>query len=135
MPEKKSYEYAVIRFAPRVEREEFLNIGVVLYAPTQKFLQMKFELNKKRLRVFANPDDIKNAEKYLKAFEQICIGGSKGGPIGLLSVAERFRWLSATRSTVVQMSKVHTGLCANPAEELSRLYEQLVLPVNVNSFS
>jgi len=130
MQEKKPYEYAVIRFAPRVEREEFLNVGVVLYAHDRKFLQMRFGLDKKRLRAFSMPDEIREAQKYLHAFEKICQGGADAGPIGQLPPAERFRWLSATRSTVLQMSKVHTGLCSDPIAELSRLYEQLVLPVN-----
>ena len=130
MQEKKSYEYAVIRFSPRVEREEFLNVGVILYAHGQQFLQMKFRLDKKRLHVFSSPEEIREAQKHLESFERICKGSADSGPIGQLSIAERFRWLSATRSTVIQISKVHSGLCTDPAAELSRLYEQLVLPVN-----
>jgi len=127
MQEKKSYEYAVIRLVPRVEREEFLNVGVVLYAAGQKFLDVKFSLDKKRLRAFFGDVDIKETQKYLESFESICKGDKEAGAIAALPIAERFRWLSANRSTIVQISKVHTGLNADPAGKLKELYEQLVL--------
>jgi Protein of unknown function (DUF3037) len=129
MPEKKPYEYAVIRLAPRVEREEFLNVGVVLYAASRRFLQMKFLLDKRRLRVFATAAEIKEACKYLEAFERICVGAPDSGPIGTLPMPERFRWLTATRSTVIQVSKVHCGLCTDPQAELEDLFQQFVAPV------
>ncbi len=127
MQENRSYEYVVIRLVPRVEREEFLNIGVVLYAPTGRFLQMKFHLDKKRLRALFPGADIKTTQKYLEAFMHICSGSPDAGPIGKLTVPERFRWISSTRSTTLQMSKVHSGLCTDPASKLCELYEQLVL--------
>jgi len=127
MPEKKPYEYAVIRVVPRVEREEFLNVGVVLFASGKKFLQAKFHLDKKRLRMLYSDVNIPVIQQSLESFERICIGGAEAGPIGSFSAAERFRWLSATRSTVLQMSKVHTGLTTDPALTLNELYEQLVL--------
>jgi len=127
MQEKKSYEYAVIRLVPRVEREEFLNVGVVLYAAGQKFLDVKYHLDKKRLRAFFGDVDIKETQKYLESFESICKGNKEAGAIAALPIAERFRWLSANRSTVVQISKVHTGLSADPVGKLKELYEQLVL--------
>ncbi len=126
MPENL-FEYAVIRIVPKVEREEFLNVGVVLYCASQKFLQAKFELDKQRLSVFSDKLDIAEVETYLLAFERICSGSKDSGPIGKLPIAERFRWLTATRSTVVQTSKVHPGLCEDATAMLERLYEQMVL--------
>lgn len=127
MQENRSYEYVVIRLVPRVEREEFLNVGVMLYAPVGKYLQIKFHLDKKRLRALFPGTDIKMTQKYLESFEHICAGSSDAGPIGKLTVPERFRWLSSARSTTLQMSKVHTGLCTDPATKLCELYEELVL--------
>jgi len=121
------FEYAIIRIVPRVEREEFLNVGVVLYCAGQKFLQAKFELDKQRLNAFSEKLDIAEVEDYLNAFERICNGDKDSGAIGKLPTAERFRWLTATRSTVVQTSKVHPGLCDDAAEMLERLYTQMVL--------
>ncbi len=127
MQEKQTYEYAVIRLVPRVEREEFLNIGVVLYAATQKFLQVKFRIDADRIQTAFGKIDLPEIQKHLESFERICLGGTNAGPLGDIPLPQRFRWLSATRSTVVQMSKVHTGLCSDPAGKLEQLFEQLVL--------
>jgi len=126
MQEKHLFEYAIIRVVPRVEREEFLNVGVIIYCADQNFLQIKFELNKERLVAFSNELDIEELEKRLFAFDQICKGAEEGGPIGKLPVASRFRWLTATRSTVVQTSPVHPGLCSDAGETLEKLYTELV---------
>jgi hypothetical protein len=122
-----SYEYAVIRVVPRVEREEFINTGVILYCPKKKFLQCRYELNEAKLRFICDEDCLPSIREHLEAFEKICIGGAEGGPIGKLPPAERFRWLTATRSTVLQTSKVHPGLCDDPSDMLEHLYKQLVL--------
>lgn len=127
MQEHHVFEYAVIRVVPRVEREEFLNVGAILYCSKQKFLQVLFKLDEQRLRAFSVDIDIAELEEHLAAFERICLGNKQSGPIGQLDTASRFRWLTATRSTVVQSSKVHPGLCTNAQETLQRLYEQLVL--------
>ncbi|MEO6228885.1 MAG: DUF3037 domain-containing protein [Ferruginibacter sp.] len=127
MQEKLLFEYAVIRIVPRVEREEFLNAGVVLYCAKLKFLQMRYELNSERLISFCSVLDINAVATNLQAFEQICKGGKGAGPIGQLDAASRFRWLTATRSTVVQTSKVHPGFSNDPGATLERLYNQLVL--------
>lgn len=127
MQEKHLFEYAVIRIVPRVEREEFLNVGVIMYASKQKFLQVMFELNAERIRALSSKTDIEEVEAHLRSFEKICMGASKGGPIAQLDMASRFRWLTATRSTILQTSKVHPGLCADPKETLERLFGQLVL--------
>jgi hypothetical protein len=127
MPENHLFEYAVIRVVPRVEREEFLNVGVILYCSSQRFLASRFTLNEERLHAFCEHTDIREVREHLRAFEQIAQGSTGGGPIARLGLAERFRWLTATRSTVVQASKVHPGLCADPGLTLTRLHDQLVL--------
>lgn len=120
------FEYATIRVMPRVEREEFLNVGVILYCSAQGFLQTKFILNEARLRAFSTELDIAELHERLCAFEKICAGRAQGGLIGQLPIAGRFRWLTATRSTVVQTSAVHPGLCTDAGETLARLFNQLV---------
>ncbi|HEY5463027.1 MAG TPA: DUF3037 domain-containing protein [Hanamia sp.] len=127
MQENQLYEYAVIRLVPRVEREEFLNIGVILYCAKQKFLGVTFELNEKKLRYFSPDIDIEEITDHLKTFEKICRGDVDGGPISKLITAERFRWLTATRSTILQTSKVHPGFTTNPGETLKKLFSQQVL--------
>lgn len=127
MPERLLFEYAVLRVVPKVEREEFLNVGIILYCKKTKFLQCLYHLDKERLRTFCPQLDIDEVEEYLHSFERICSGSKDGGPIGQLDIPSRFRWLTATRSTVVQSSKVHPGFCTDPKETLQRLYEQLVL--------
>lgn len=127
MPANHLFEYAIIRIVPKVEREEFLNVGVILYCQKQNFLSIKYLLNEERLCSFCNSVDVPELQEYLSAFEKICKGNKEAGPIGLLDTASRFRWLTATRSTVVQTSKVHPGLCEDANEELIRLYTQQVL--------
>lgn len=120
------FEYAVIRVVPRVEREEFMNVGVILYCAKQKFLKMMFSIDKDRLKAFSKDLDIDELEENLLSFQRICNGGKDAGPIGQLDAPSRFRWLTATRSTVVQTSKVHPGFCIDGEDTLSRLYGQLV---------
>ncbi|RRB06459.1 DUF3037 domain-containing protein [Larkinella rosea] len=121
------FEYAVIRVVPRVEREEFLNVGVILYCPSQGFLQTIFELDENRLTAFCREIDLTGLQERLQVFQKIGAGRREGGPIGQLPMASRFRWLTANRSTIVQTSPVHTGLCDDAADKLTRLFEQLVL--------
>ena len=127
MPEKHLFEYAVIRIVPRVEREEFLNVGVVFYCKDLKFLQCRYVLNKERLMVLCENMDCQEVEEHLKAFEKICKGDAYAGSIAQLDLPSRFRWLTATRSTVVQTSKVHPGFCTDAEEMLEKLFTQLVL--------
>ena len=127
MPDTHLFEYAVIRVVPRVEREEFINVGVILYCRSQGFLQTKFVLNETRLLALSGDLELPVLHERLCAFQKICAGRAEGGLIGQLSIAERFRWLTATRSTVVQTSPVHPGLCTDADETLTRLFEQLVL--------
>lgn len=124
---KLLFEYAVIRVVPRVEREEFLNVGVILYCASTKFLQCKFALNEERLRSFSPETEVNELKENLKSMEQISLGAKDGGPISRLDLPSRFRWLTATRSTVLQTSKVHPGFCDDPSETLFRLFRELVL--------
>src|SRR6185503_837853 len=127
MQDSQLFEYAVIRIVPRVEREEFLNVGVIMYCAKQKFLQAEFKLNKKRIRHFCEKINVEEVEEHLKTFEKICRGAEDSGPIGQLSIAERFRWLTATRSTIIQTSKVHPGFTKDAKKTLQKLLKQLVL--------
>ena len=128
MQDRHLFEYAVIRVMPRVEREEFLNIGIVLYCAKQKFLQIKYVLDEERLKSFSPALNVEELKEHLNSFERICAGDPNGGPIAKLDIASRFRWLTATRSTVLQTSKVHPGLCGSDAvETLNKLYTDYVL--------
>ncbi|MGX5691323.1 DUF3037 domain-containing protein [Arcticibacter tournemirensis] len=127
MQESYLFEYAVIRVVPRIEREEFLNAGVILYCAKKKFLECICMLDEERLLAFRGDTDIEEVKEHLQSLGYICLGTAAGGPIAKLDMASRFRWLTATRSTVVQASKVHPGLCKDPAETLGRLFNQLVL--------
>jgi hypothetical protein len=126
MPGKYLFEYAVIRIVPRVEREEFLNAGVVVYCAKRNFLKIRFRINEKRISAFCESACIEEIREHLVAFEKICAADKDAGPIAKLPIAERFRWLTATRSTVVQASKVHPGFCDDPDEKLDQLFTQLV---------
>ena len=126
MPDKLLYEYAVIRLVPRVEREEFLNVGVILYCAGLRFLECRSEINADRLMAFSPGFDCSEAEQYLNAFKLICQGHKLGGPLAQLPSSSRFRWLTAARSTMLQTSKVHPGFCSDPKETLLHLFDELV---------
>lgn len=126
MQEKHLFEYAIIRVVPRVEREEFLNVGVIVYCPSQRFLKAIFELKEERLRAFGADLDKELLKKYLCVFELVCKGEPEGGTIGKLPISNRFHWLTATRSTIIQTSPVHLGLCTDPQATLDRLYDTMV---------
>lgn len=127
MQGKQLFEYAVVRIVPRVEREEFFNAGVILYCAGKKFLDVKYFIHLDYLTSFKVDIENIDLEKHLRGFQLISRGGEGSGPIGTLSPAERFRWLTATRSTVLQTSKVHPGFCDDPAETLQALFEKLGL--------
>ena len=127
MQDKHLFEYAVIRVVPLVEREEFINVGVILFSKKAKFLQCKYHLDKGRLAGFSSTIDLEEVEEHLGAFERICNGSANSGPIGKLDLPSRFRWLTATRSTIVQTSKVHTGFCDDLQQTLEKIHAQLVL--------
>jgi hypothetical protein len=126
MPEQHSFEYAVIRVVPKVEREEFMNVGVILYCQSTSYLDAMFTLDESRLQALSPGLDITEIKKHLAAFCQISKGGQEAAPIGKLDIGSRFRWLTATRSTVLQCSRVHPGLSADPAATLLQLHKSLV---------
>ena len=127
MPTKETYEYAVIRLVPRVEREEFLNVGVILYSKRHRYLDMRFHLDADRIAAFATEVDVEEIEQYLNGWVAVCKGAPHGGRIGQLDQHLRFRWLVAARSTILQSSRTHPGMCDDPTAVLERLFGQLVL--------
>ena len=127
MQDKYLYEYAVIRVVPRVEREEFLNVGIILYCSKQGFLEAKIQLHEERFKAFPCTVETQELQAYLDTWQRICKGGKEGGSIGLLPIASRFRWLTSTRSTIVQTSKVHPGFCESASDTLASLFQELVL--------
>lgn len=127
MPEPHVFEYAVLRVVPKVEREEFVNVGVILHCGPLHFLGVKWHLDASLLKALSPDLDIEEVKANLCAFDVICRGGAEGGTIGNLDMPGRFRWLTATRSTILQPSSVHPGYTTDPQTTLDRLYEQLVL--------
>jgi hypothetical protein len=126
MLERCLFDYAVIRVVPRVEREEFVNVGVILSCPAQKFLETRIELDAQRLKAFAPIIELNEIENYLNAIPKICAGDEAAGAIGRLPQRARFYWLTAQRSTIIQSSPVHTGFCRDAGETLDQLVEKLV---------
>lgn len=126
MPARCSFDYAILRVVPRVDREEFINVGVVLYCLSQDFLQARVELDEARLRALDPTADVALIRSHLETFPRVCAGGAGAGPIGKLSQKERWHWLVAPRSTMVQVSAVHSGLCENPQLALERVLERMV---------
>lgn len=126
MPDLCTYSYAIIRVAPRVEREEFINVGVIVSCPAKGFLDAQIVVDEQRLKALDGLLDIEVLRLHLAAIPTICAGGKQAGPIGQLSQRERFYWLSAPRSTIIQVSPVHTGLCQNPAAALTHLLDTMV---------
>jgi Protein of unknown function (DUF3037) len=121
-----SYDYAVIRVVPRVDREEFLNVGVILSCPAKDFLEARIELDEARLLAFDPSLDVEAIRSHLASIPRICAGGPDSGPIGQLSQRERFHWLVAPRSTIIQTSRVHTGRCTDPDPVSERLLDRMV---------
>lgn len=134
MPERHSFNYAVVRVVPHVEREEFLNVGVILSSQSADFLRALFHVNAERLKALAPELDLKEVENHLEAIRLICEGGPEAGPIGRLPRRARFDWLTAPRSTIIQTSPVHTGLCHDPEKALEQLLQKMVrIPPDYNS--
>lgn len=126
MPDKDLFEYAVIRIVPRVEREEFVNAGVILYCAKQRFLKARVLLDRERVKALCPEADLDLIANNLESLQRIAAGEKGAGPIAVLDIASRFRWLTAVRSTVVQTSRPHPGLCADASNKLEQLFEQLV---------
>lgn len=120
-----SFDYAVIRVVPRVEREEFINAGVIVFCLQQRFLEARIQLDEHRLHALWPKLDLELIRSRLEAFPRICAADPAAGPISQLSQRERFHWLVSPRSTIIQVSPVHTGLCDSPEQMPGQIIENL----------
>ncbi|WP_397446551.1 DUF3037 domain-containing protein [Polaribacter sp. R77954] len=127
MQDKVTFEYAIIRLVPKVEREEFFNVGVILFSKRKKYLDIKYHINPNKLNAIAPALELNHLNDYLNAWKLICDGKSSAGKIGAFEISDRFRWLVACRSTIIQSSKTHSGMCSNPEKELHAIFEEFVL--------
>jgi hypothetical protein len=127
VPEQSSFDYAVLRVVPRVEREEFVNAGVIVFCPERQFLEARIHVDESRLKALWPEIDIPLVREHLEAFPKICAGDPNAGPIARLNQRERFHWLVAPRSTIIQVSPVHTGLCESPEQALENVFRRLLL--------
>ena len=126
MPVEHTYDYAIIRVVPRVERGEAINAGVILSCPALDFLEARVELDAARLAALDPATDVDAARAHLESFPRICRGGPEAGPVGALPQRARFHWLVSPRSTVIQVTPVHTGRTGDPASTLERLLDTMV---------
>ena len=122
-----TFDYAALRLVPHVEREEFFNVGVILSCPAHKFLEAQIFLDEGKLKCFAPGVEAETIRQYLEIIPKICAGSETSGVIGKLTQRERFYWLTAQRSTIIQSSSVHTGFTADPGKTLEHLFEKIVL--------
>jgi hypothetical protein len=127
MQELNSFDYAVVRVVPLVEREEFFNAGVILFCPQRKFLDARVHLDRRKLEALAPSVPPEEVQHRLDAIVKICAGDPTAGPIARISQRARFHWLVSPRSTLLQVSPVHSGLCDNPQPVLERLFREQVL--------
>lgn len=126
MPETRSFEWAVLRVVPRVERGEFVNAGVIVWCRSLGYLRAALALDRARLLALDPSADVALIESHLESVVRVCEGGADAGPIGRLPAPERFQWLTAPRSTVIQASEVHEGLCADPDAALADAMDKFV---------
>jgi len=127
MPGKHLYEYAVIRLVPRVEREEFLNVGIILFSKGAKYLNCKCHIDTEKLDLFSSELEVGEINKNLEAFDKICAASKDGGPVAQWETPDRFRWLTAQRSSSLQTSRPHNGFSDDLDATLERLFGELVL--------
>ena len=130
MPVLRAFDYAIIRLVPRVERQEFVNVGVIVCCQATDFLVARFALNEELLKLFAPQLNLEEVRAHLAAIEMICAGGARAGTIGQLPRRARFDWLVAPRSTIIQSSPVHSGLCQSPSVALDELLNKMVGALN-----
>ena len=121
-----TYDYAIIRVVPKVEREEFVNVGVIVSCPDKEFLAARIEPDEQRLLALDPTIDVTSIRAHLATIPIFCAGGEQAGPIGRLSQRDLFHWLVAPRSTIIQTSPVHTGRCADPTAVLEHLLQTMV---------
>ncbi|TDS12488.1 DUF3037 domain-containing protein [Sphingobacterium paludis] len=127
MSERTVYEYAVVRVVPRVEREEFINVGIALYCKKQRYAAVKIFVDESKCRCLFGEVDLALIAKHLDSFQRICAGDKTAGRLAELDQAERFRWLTAKRSTLIQCSVLHPGLCIAAEETHQALFDKLIL--------
>ena len=127
MQGKYLFEYAVIRVLPKVEREEFINVGIILFSKKAKYIRLLYKLDAERLNTFSTELDLDTLEETLKSFEKISLGINDGGKIAQLDIPERFRWLTAVRSSCIQTSRPHSGFAENLDFEIEKLFKEMVL--------
>jgi hypothetical protein len=128
-----AYDYAIIRVVPRVEREEFVNVGVIVSCPGRDFLEARIELDEPRLMALDSTIDVDSIRSHLATIPAICAGGEQAGAIGQLPKRERFHWLVAPRSTTIQTSPVHTGSCKDPGAVLEHLLDTMTRAARIKS--
>ncbi len=126
MHEKHLYEYAVIRVVPKVEREEFINVGLMLYSKRQKYLRIKYHIPSEKIKAFCSEFDLDLLKINLDALVNICEGKKEGGPIAQFEKDERFRWISAIKSSSIQTSRPHSGFSDDLDKTFEKLYSELV---------
>ena len=126
MRDHYNYDYAIVRVVPKVDREEFVNVGVIVSCPERDFLAARIEVDERRLEALDPSVDIESIRTHLASIPAICAGGEAAGPIGHLTPRQRFDWLIAPRSTIIQTSAAHTGTCEDPAAALEHLLETMV---------
>ena len=127
MQEKHLYEYAVIRVVPRVEREEFLNVGIILFCKRAKFIKMLYAIDQSKMQLFSSELDLEQLQLNMESFRKIAHGAKNGGPIAQFELSERFRWLTALRSSAIQTSRPHPGFSIDLDKTVQRLFEEMVL--------
>jgi len=127
MQDNVVYEYAVIRVVPKVEREEFINVGLILFSKRKRFIRFQYEIPETKIRCFCNEFDIDQLKQNLESFAKICSGAKDGGPIAQLEADEKFRWITAVKSSSIQSSRPHPGFSSDLNATFDRLYKELVL--------
>lgn len=127
MQEKHLYEYAVIRVLPKVEREEFINVGIIMFSKKAKYIKAKYSINENKFNLYSTELDLDILYSNLEVFDKICSGKEDGGPISLFDIPERFRWLTAVRSTSIQTSRPHSGFADDLDYTFNKLFNELVL--------
>ncbi|HJR99895.1 MAG TPA: DUF3037 domain-containing protein [Flavobacterium sp.] len=126
MHEKHLYDYAVIRVVPRVEREEFINVGLMLFCKRQKYLRIQYQIPTQKIKSFCSEFDLEQLQNNLDALVAICEGKKEGGPIAQFEKDERFRWITAIKSSSIQTSRPHSGFSKNLDQTFEKLYNELV---------
>lgn len=132
MPGPEVYDYAIVRVVPRVEREEFVNVGVILSCQRTGHLQAAMALDVQRLLALDPAVDLETVQRHLGAIVAICEGAAHGGPIAQLPMRARYHWLTAKRSSIIQTSPSHMGVCTQPGEALQRILQRMVLPLHTD---